>query len=99
MHGTDAYLSNYDISNSDLEHIHDYGQRINPAVEAYACDFYSWLRRQPEYGDLLGGDEAMLRRIPVVQNADWREFFSNMVNETYVATHTQRRRTEPMTAD
>jgi hypothetical protein len=76
-----------DITPSDLEHIHDYGQRINPAMEAYVHDFYSWLRQQPEYADLLGGDDAMLRRIPAVRNADWREFFSNIVNDVYVATH------------
>ena len=86
-HATTAetYLNNYDISSEDIDHLRSYGQLINPMMELYVDEFYLWLKDQDEFDEFFGRDEALVRRVAEAQGVYWREFFTGVVDEDYLA--------------
>lgn len=76
-------LAQFQISDSDLGHVREYGRLMVPRLEEYAERFYAWLETQPEF-ELFFSDTQLLERVKALQREYWRDFFRGTVDEEYV---------------
>ena len=73
----------YQISETDLTHIREFGELILPRTDRYISEFYAWMRTQPEF-DQFFSDPKKLARVQAQQADYWHDFFHANVNDNYV---------------
>jgi len=83
--GDDAasLLSQFRITDADLELVRKIGKKIKPDLEAFVDEFYVWLRAQP-YFESFFSDERQVEKVRGQQIEYWHEFFDANVDDAYV---------------
>jgi rsbT co-antagonist protein RsbR len=78
-------LIQYGITDEDKARIRAYGKSIVPKLDELVRLFYDWLETQPEFDEFFP-DQETLARAKNGQLGYWRAFFTDDINESYLAT-------------
>lgn len=76
-------LTDYEISKSDLDKVHSFGELIIPKLGNYVKEFYTWLETQPEFVEHFS-DPKTLARAQNLQVEYWKHFFEAHVDEKFI---------------
>jgi rsbT co-antagonist protein RsbR len=79
----EAMLKIYDISESDLDRVREYGKSIVPRLSEYVTAFYAWLKDQPEFDEFFS-DWQLLERVKRLQIEYWTAWFDARVDEAHL---------------
>jgi rsbT co-antagonist protein RsbR len=79
----EAMLKIYDISQSDLDRVREYGKSIVPRLSEYVTAFYAWLKDQPEFDEFFS-DSQLLERVKRLQTEYWTAWFDARVDEAHL---------------
>lgn len=78
-----ALKTKYEITDSDLKLIREYGDVIKPKLDEYVTRFYKWMRVLDEY-DIFFENERRLHKVQNMQVNYWEQTLSAVVDEEYV---------------
>jgi len=76
-------LSDYHLSEQDLESVRIVGRYVVPKLGTFIEDFYAWLGQRPEFSQFFR-DPSLLTRVKGLQKNYWTEFFEARVDANYV---------------
>ena len=83
MQDAATLLSNYHLSEQNLEIIRTVGRHVIPKLGPFVEDFYAWLEQQPEFSQFFR-DPVLLTRVKGLQEDYWTDFFEARVDDNYI---------------